>query len=137
MCQSSFRDFLWDIYKVEYPESNEDLTKLLQNMNLTTDAGVLNLAGVLLFAERPEWIKPQFVVKALVHRDYLVSAPIRLFIFDNRIEIVSPGHLPNNLRLRRSRLVTPISATLFWSPMLPRECCHTDIMASVLELHEP
>jgi predicted HTH transcriptional regulator len=135
MCQSSFRDFLWDIYKVEYPEPNEDLTKLLQNMNLTTDAGVLNLAGVLLFAERPEWIKPQFVVNALVHRDYLVSAPIRLFIFDNRIEIVSPGHLPNNLRLRRSRLVTPISATLFWSPMLPRECCH--IMASVLELHEP
>jgi predicted HTH transcriptional regulator len=101
MCQSIFRDFLWDIYKVEYPESNEDLTKLLQNMNLTTDAGVLNLAGVLLFAERPEWIKPQFVVKALVHRDYLVSAPIRLFIFDNRIEIVSLGHLPNNLTVEK------------------------------------
>jgi hypothetical protein len=42
-------------------------------MNLTTDAGVLNLAGVLLFAERPEWIKPQFVVN--------VSAAIRKCIF--------------------------------------------------------
>jgi len=35
-------------------------------MNLATEDGVLNLAGVLMFAERPEWIdiKPQFVVKA-------------------------------------------------------------------------
>ena len=60
-----FRDFLRDIYKVEYPETGKDLIKLLQNMNLATDAGVLNLACVLLFAERPEWIKPQFVVKAI------------------------------------------------------------------------
>ena len=32
-----------------------------------------------------------------------VSAPIRLFIFDNRIEIVSPGHLPNNLTVAKIR----------------------------------
>jgi len=37
------------------------------------------------------------------HRDYLVSAPIRLFIFDNRIEIISPGHLPNNLTVEKIR----------------------------------
>ena len=131
---------------------------------------MLNLAGVLMFTERPEWIVPQFVVKAirypgnaihanayidtedfsgplrqvfddtqsfimrnlhkvqagrginspgvpeipeavfeellvnaLVHRDYLVSAPIRIFIFDNRIEIISPGHLPNNLTVEKIR----------------------------------
>jgi ATP-dependent DNA helicase RecG len=34
-------------------------------MNLATDDGKLNLAGVLLFAERPEWIVPQFIVKAV------------------------------------------------------------------------
>lgn len=34
---------------------------------------------------------------ALVHRDYLKNAPIRAMIFDNRIEIVSPGALPNRL----------------------------------------
>lgn len=34
---------------------------------------------------------------ALVHRDYFKNSPIRLSIFDNRIEIVSPGKLPNNL----------------------------------------
>ena len=128
------------------------------------------MAGVLLFAERPEWIKPLFIVKAirypgnvihsteyldtedfsgtlaqifedslafvmrnlrkvqsgkgvnapglpeippsvfeellvnaLIHRDYLVNATIRLFIFDDRIEIISPGHLPNNLTVEKIR----------------------------------
>ena len=165
-----FRDFLRDVYKQALPEAPADLTQLLQNMNLAADDGNLNLAGVLMFAERPEWIKPQFVLKAirypgnqihvseyadsedfagplpkvfrdalafvmrnlrktqagrgvnapgqpeisesvfeellvnaLVHRDYLVSAPIRLFIFDNRIEIISPGHLPNNLTVEKIR----------------------------------
>jgi len=45
----------------------------------------------------------ELLVNALVHRDYLVSAPIRLFIFDNRIELVSPGHLPNNLTVEKIR----------------------------------
>ena len=165
-----FRDFLRDVYKCDFPDSAEELLQLAQNMNLATDDGFLNLAGVLMFAERPEWIKPQFVVKAirypgnaihvsdyldtedfegplkkvfddtlgfimrnlhkvqagrgvnalglpeipenvfeellvnaLIHRDYLVNAPIRLFIFDNRIKIISPGHLPNNLTVEKIR----------------------------------
>jgi ATP-dependent DNA helicase RecG len=38
-----------------------------------------------------------------MHRDYLISAPIKLFIFDDRIEIVSPGRLPNNLTVEKIR----------------------------------
>ncbi len=34
---------------------------------------------------------------ALIHRDYLKNAPIRVMIFDNRIELISPGALPNSL----------------------------------------
>jgi predicted HTH transcriptional regulator len=34
-------------------------------MNLASDDGYLTIAGVLLFAERPEWIKPQYVIKAI------------------------------------------------------------------------
>jgi len=165
-----FRDFLKDAYKQELPDSREELSILLRNMNLATDDDMLNLAGVLLFAEKPEWIVPQFVVKAirypgnnihvsdyldtedfsgpldrmfegsmafvmrnlhkiqagqgvntpgipeipesvfeellvntLVHRDYLISAPIRLFVFENRIEVISPGHLPNNLTVEKIR----------------------------------
>ena len=39
----------------------------------------------------------ELLQNALVHRDYLKNAPIRLMIFDNRVEIISPGTLPNNL----------------------------------------
>jgi ATP-dependent DNA helicase RecG len=39
----------------------------------------------------------EIVVNALIHRDFFVPANIRLMIFRNRIEITSPGHLPNTL----------------------------------------
>ena len=51
--------------------------------------------------EIPESVFEELLVNALVHRDYLVSASVRLFIFDNRIEIVSPGHLPDNLTVEK------------------------------------
>ncbi|MBR5951311.1 MAG: putative DNA binding domain-containing protein [Actinomycetaceae bacterium] len=60
-----FRDFLRKVYDAPFPDDPTDLLRLLQNMNLATDDGYLNLAGVLMFAERPEWIAPQFVVKAI------------------------------------------------------------------------
>lgn len=41
----------------------------------------------------------ELIANALIHRDYFISAPVRIFIFRDRIEIVSPGHLPNNLRV--------------------------------------
>ena len=37
------------------------------------------------------------LVNALVHRDFLVSATIRLFVITDRVEIISPGHLPDSL----------------------------------------
>jgi ATP-dependent DNA helicase RecG len=186
-----FRDFLRDVYNLEYPDDEAKRIKLLQNMNLATDEGRLNLAGVLMFAEQPEWIVPQFVVKAirypgnrihgtdyidtedfsgplsmifngalafvmrnlhkvqagrgvnspgtpeipeavfeellvnaLVHRDYLVNAPIRLFVFDDRIEIISPGHLPNNLTVEKiragnSNIRNPILVSYIAKGLLP------------------
>lgn len=39
-----------------------------------------------------------------VHRDYFVSAPIRLLIFSDRVEIISPGHLPNNLTIENIKM---------------------------------
>jgi len=186
-----FRDFLRDVYGMDFPDAPQERLTLLQNMNLAADDGSLNLAGVLLFAERPEWVKPQFIVKAirypgndmhvnayldsedfagplprifagamafvmrnlrkvqagqgvnapgvpeippsvfeellvnaLMHRDYLISAPIRLFVFDNRIEIISPGHLPNNLtvpkiRAGNSNIRNPILVSYVAKGLLP------------------
>lgn len=47
--------------------------------------------------ELPEEALVELLVNALVHRDFLVSATIRLFVFTDRVEIISPGHLPDSL----------------------------------------
>lgn len=47
--------------------------------------------------EIPRIVLEELVANAIVHRDYFISAPVRVFIYSDRIEIISPGHLPNNL----------------------------------------
>ena len=186
-----FRDFLREFHKWAFPNSPDELARLLRNMNLATEDDRLNLAGLLLFVDRPEWIEPSFVVKAirypgnkihptdyldaedfsgpltrvfegalafvmrnlhkvqatrgvnmpglpeisesvfeellvnaLVHRDYLISASIRLLIFDDRIEIQSPGHLPDNMTVEKirtgnSNIRNPILASYAAKGLLP------------------
>ncbi len=41
----------------------------------------------------------ELLANALIHRDYFISSSIKVFIFDNRIEIISPGKLPNSLTI--------------------------------------
>ena len=45
----------------------------------------------------------ELLVNALLHRNYLLNAPVRLLFFDDRIEIVSPGALPNHLTVEQVR----------------------------------
>ncbi len=47
--------------------------------------------------EVPAFAFEEIVVNALVHRDYFIPDSVKLFIFDNRIEVRSPGTLPNSL----------------------------------------
>ncbi|MBK7701095.1 MAG: hypothetical protein IPJ39_21420 [Saprospiraceae bacterium] len=44
------------------------------------------------------------VINALVHRDYGILSPIRVLIFQNRLEIISPGHLVNHLTVDKIKL---------------------------------
>ncbi len=46
-----------------------------------------------------EVVLGELLVNALIHRDYFISSSIRIFIFDDRIEIKSPGKLPNHLTI--------------------------------------
>ena len=39
----------------------------------------------------------EILQNSLVHREYIKTAPIRLLIFDNRVEIISPGALADGL----------------------------------------
>ncbi len=51
--------------------------------------------------EIPQSVFEELLVNALIHRDYFISAPIRLFIFEDRIEIISPGNLPDHLTIEK------------------------------------
>ena len=62
--------------------------KQLQQGQCFNSIGILEISKIAL---------KELLINALVHRDYLKNAPIRLMIFDNRIEIISPGKLPNSL----------------------------------------
>ena len=62
------------------------------------------------------------VVNAAVHRDYSIAgAKIRLFLFDDRLELYSPGALPNTL---------PIEA------MRQRQATRNETLASLLRMLE-
>jgi ATP-dependent DNA helicase RecG len=66
--------------------------------------------------EIPRIALEELIANALIHRDFFVSAPVRLFIFSNRVEIISPGHLPNNLTVENikrgnSNIRNPILAS--------------------------
>lgn len=50
----------------------------------------------------------EILVNALVHRDYFKNAPIRIMIFDNRVEIISPGTLPNSLTVEEAMFGNPV-----------------------------
>lgn len=47
--------------------------------------------------ELPEEALREAVVNAVAHRDYTIHGPIRLFVFDDRVEIHTPGKPPNTV----------------------------------------
>lgn len=47
--------------------------------------------------ELPKEALREAIVNAVAHRDYTVHGPVRLFIFDDRIEIHTPGKPPNTV----------------------------------------
>jgi len=120
-----------DIHATEYRDSQDIVGKLevvfqdalsfvTRNIrHIQVDQNV-NSPGEL---EIPKIALEELFANALVHRDYFISAPVRIFIFDDRIEIINPGHLPNNLTVENiksgnSNIRNPILAS-FASKILP------------------
>lgn len=73
--------------------------------------------------EIPRIVWEELVANALIHRDYFTSAPVRVLVFADRVEIISPGHLPNNLTIANikagnSNMRNPILAS-FAAKLLP------------------
>ncbi len=57
-----------------------------------------------VYPEMPEEVLREGLVNAIAHRDYTITAPIRIFIFDDRLEIRTPGRLPNTVTVESMKL---------------------------------
>lgn len=84
---------LRDLYK-------KTMSFLTRNLRRLQGSKGINTEGDL---EVPLPALEELVVNMLLHRDYFISAPWRVFLFDNRIELISPGALPNNLTVANIR----------------------------------
>ncbi|MDM8566194.1 putative DNA binding domain-containing protein [Candidatus Halobeggiatoa sp. HSG11] len=99
---------------------DDTLGFVLRNIRRVQNDQNVNSLGEL---EIPKVVFEELIVNALIHRDYFISAPIKIFVFINRIEIISPGHLPNNLTIENikngnSNIRNPILAS-FATKLLP------------------
>jgi len=71
--------------------------------------------------EIPYEVFEELIVNALVHRDYFISSTIKVFIFTDRVEILSPGKLPNSLTI--NNILSGISIAR--NPILQNIAQHT------------
>jgi ATP-dependent DNA helicase RecG len=93
---------------------------IVANTRATQGEQGFNSQGV---PEIPRIVWEELVANALIHRDYFISAPVRVLVFADRVEIISPGHLPNNLTIENikagnSNMRNPILAS-FAAKLLP------------------
>jgi len=73
--------------------------------NTTVNAKLVDGARREQRWDYPEEAVREAVVNALVHRDYLLSGTdIELSVYSDRLEIISPGRLPNGITTERMRI---------------------------------
>jgi ATP-dependent DNA helicase RecG len=134
-----------DIHATTYLDSADILGRIetqfedalgfvLRNLRREQGGQGVNSLGEI---EIPRIVLEELLANALIHRDYFVSAPIRIFVFDDRVEIISPGHLPNNLtvaniRSGNSNIRNPI-LTSYATKVLPYRGLGTGILRALKE----
>lgn len=84
---------LRDLYKGTVSFLTRNLRRLQEEKGFNTEGGL----------EVPQVALEELVANMLLHRDYFISAPWRIMLFDNRVELISPGALPNNLTVENIR----------------------------------
>ena len=106
-----------DIAGTEYRSKPKDLTGtipelfekgmdfLKSNLNFIQPEEGFNTQGKL---EISSIALEELLQNALVHRDFFKNSPIRLIIFDDRVEIISPGKLPNSLTIEDIKFGNPV-----------------------------
>lgn len=112
------------------------LAFVLRNLpKVQTSGKSVNLPGQSVV---PRAVFEELLVNALVHRDYFIQAPVRLFMLDNRVEIISPGNLPNHLTVEKIRagnsvIRNPVLASYAAKGILPYRGLGTGIRRALAD----
>lgn len=124
------RDILGDLEKL----FQQGMDFLLNNLHYIQKGRNFNTLGIL---EISRVALEEILQNALIHRDYFKNAPIRILIFDNRVEIISPGKLPNNLTVENIKFGNVVIRNhllaSFATKMLPYRGLGTGIKRSIKE----
>ena len=68
----------------------DETTKIIESVRIRTPDGLLAVAY-------PVEAIHEIITNAVLHRDYAIADDIHIKIFDNRVEILSPGTLPGHI----------------------------------------
>ena len=124
------RDIVGDLEKLYH----QGLEFLLNNLHYIQQGRNFNTLGIL---EISKIALEEILQNALIHRDYFKNAPIRILILDNRVEIISPGKLPNNLTIENIKygnvVIRNNLIASFGTKMLPYRGLGTGIKRAMKE----
>jgi predicted HTH transcriptional regulator len=86
---------LYGTFEYLFENSLGFLTSQLDSKQVEAD---FNSNGEL---EIDKIVLTELIINALVHRDYYIQSSIKIFIFDDRVEIINPGKLTNSLTVEK------------------------------------
>jgi predicted HTH transcriptional regulator len=107
-----------DIAGTNYRSKPEDFTGTIPEL---FKQGMMYLKSSLRYLQNGQGFnsigKPEISIialeellqNALIHREYYKNAPVRLLVFDDRVEIISPGKLPNSLTVEEIKYGNPVT----------------------------
>jgi ATP-dependent DNA helicase RecG len=92
------RDYLKETIPVEGPsyflihETVRIVTEIMSIIKVWTPDGL----RAMQYPPEAVW---EIITNAIIHRDYSISDDVQIMIYDNRIEVISPGKLPGYVTL--------------------------------------
>ena len=72
----------------------QQITQVIQKVQDLLQDVEYSVAGKIIKLVYPEETLHEILVNAVIHRDYSVNDDVHVRIYDNRIEVLSPGKLP-------------------------------------------
>lgn len=98
--EDSFRD-KEDICGKLFEQQKKGVDFILRNLHREQPGNDFNAPGEL---EIPVSVIKEVVANALIHRDYFINSSVFINIYNNRVEVSSPGVLPDTITVENIKL---------------------------------